>query len=486
MGQRVVALELAGQFVRAAVADRNWNSYQLIGVYERERAADEADLSGALARLIEAAGKPDVLISALPGEFVAKRLLELPFGDARRLQQVVPFALEEHLPFAVDDAAVAFCRVGRDGDKTLVLAALARKADLEKHFDLLRHAGLDPKIVTLVPFALAGILSRSRNGSKTAHVVLDIDHGSTSMVLIDSDGMPRALRTMGQGLNSHNGGPLERSAAGAILGTVRQTLLAHGSDGQLPELILTGPAAGESAVREQISEALAALVQHVNEFDCSPLIAGAKKEPARFAACFAMLLGEAPSKPLELLNFRQGEFAYRSRAGRLAAYRVPLALAGVALGLALLHFILGIATSARELQLLNREIAATAAPALGPASPTLAAPALQAKLTDMRKRLRLLGGNLGHGSPLDLLLALSQAVPPGISAQAYDLQIDDTGMKIQGTADSYGAVDQVKKALERSPQFDKIAVDHAASAAEGGKIDFTISAGARDAAEGAN
>ena len=158
-------------------------------------------MSGALARVIKAAGKPDVLISALPGEFVAKRLLELPFSDSRRLQQVVPFALEEHLPFAVDDAAVAFSRVGREGNKTLVLAALARKVDLEKHFELLRSAGLDPKIVTLVPFALAGILGRSRNGSKAAHVVLDIDHGSTSMVLIDSDGMPRALRTVGQGLN---------------------------------------------------------------------------------------------------------------------------------------------------------------------------------------------------------------------------------------------------------------------------------------------
>jgi hypothetical protein len=486
MGQRVVALELAGEFVRAAVADRNWNSYELIGVYERERAADEADLSGALARLISEIGKPDVLISALPGEFVAKRLLELPFGDSRRLHQVVPFALEEHLPFTVDDAAVAFSRVGREGDKTLVLAALARKADLEKHFALLRSAGLEPKVVTLIPFALAGILSRSRNGNKAAHVVLDIDHGSTSMVLIDSDGMPRALRTMGQGLNLRNGVPLERATAGAILGTVRQTLLAHGSDGALPELILTGPAAGEAGVREQIRDALAALVQHVNDFDCSGLIAGAKKEPTRFAACIAMLLGEAPAKPLELLNFRQGEFAYHSRAEGLAAFRAPLILASIVIGLALLHVTLGVATGARELHLLNREIAATTAPALGPSNPTLAAPALQAKLKDMRKQLRLLGGNLGHGSPLDLLLALSQAFPPGIPAQVYDLQIDDAGVKIQGTADSYTAVDQVKKALEHSPQFDKITVDHAASAGDTGKIDFTISAGAREAALGAN
>src|ERR1700678_1951906 len=168
MGQRVIALELAGEYVRAAVADRSWNSFALLGVFEQVRADDEADLSGPLARVISAAGRPDVLISALPGEFVAKRLLELPFTDKRRLNQVVPYALEEHMPFAIDDAAVAFTRVGREDNKTLVLAALARRVDLEKHLDLLGHAGLDPKIVTLAPFALAGILARSRNGSAAA------------------------------------------------------------------------------------------------------------------------------------------------------------------------------------------------------------------------------------------------------------------------------------------------------------------------------
>jgi hypothetical protein len=485
MGQRVVALELAGEYVRAAVADRSWNSFELVGVFEQERADDEADLSGALARLITKAGQPNVLISALPGEFVAKRLLELPFTDKRRLNQVVPFALEEHMPFAIDDAAVAFRRVGRQDEKTLVLAALARKADLEKHLDLLRGAGLDPKIVTLGPFALAGILARSRNGSAVPHVVLDMDQGSSSMVLIDADGMPRALRTVGQGLDLRDRGVmLGQSAASAILSTVRQTLLAHGS-GQPPELILAGPAAGVPEVQQQIGEALAALVNRVKDFDCSSLIPGSKNEPARFAACIAMLLGEAPSKPLELLNFRQGEFAYRGRSG-ITPFRVPLILAGVALGFALIHFFLGLGVGARELQLLNRDIAATVSPALGDPPPRLAQAALAAKLKEMRKSLRLMGGNLGHGSPLDLLLALSQGIPPGIPMQVYDMQIDDSGIKIEGTADSYGAIDQVKKALERSPQLEGIQVDHAAASSSEGKIDFRISAAGRDAALGAN
>src|SRR5262249_17194470 len=154
--------------------------------YEQERDNEESDLSGALDRIVDRTGKPDVVISALPGEFVAKRLLTLPFHDRRRLKQVVPFALEEHLPFAVDEAAVAFARVGSENDQTLVIAAFARKEEVHRHLDLLARSGLDPKTVTLSTLALAGLLTRLRNGHSVPHLVLDLDHACTSMVLIDA------------------------------------------------------------------------------------------------------------------------------------------------------------------------------------------------------------------------------------------------------------------------------------------------------------
>ena len=43
-------------------------------------------------------------------------------------------------------------------------------------------------------------------------------------------------------------------------------------------------------------------VHDLAEFDCSPLIQGIKSEPMRFSGCIAMLLGEAPARPLELLT----------------------------------------------------------------------------------------------------------------------------------------------------------------------------------------
>jgi hypothetical protein len=198
-----------------------------------------------------------------------------------------------------------------------------------------------------------------------------------------------------------------------------------------------------------------------------------------------MLLAEAPVKPLELLNFRLGEFAFRGRTGNLGPLRLTATLATVAVLLAVLHFILGVSTSARQLHLLNRQIEQITAPALGDADPAAAQGALKQKLTEMRKRLHLMGGNLGHGSPLDVLLALSRSIPPGVPVQVSDLLIDDSGLKIEGTADSFATVDQVKKALERTPEFEQIQVEHAAAGSDPGKIDFRISVSMREAPPGA-
>ena len=482
MSQRILALELAGERVRGAMAESTWNTLELRGAWEQERAEDEHDLTPAIARLVSLAGRPDLVVSALPGEFVAKRLLALPFRDRRRLQQVVPFALEEHLPFPVDDAAVAFARVGREDDKTLVIAAFASKRDLASHLELLSRAGLDPKTVTLGALALAGLLTRARNGRNAAHLLLDIDHASTSMVLIDAGGTPRAMRTVGQGISSPNGTPLAPMAAAAIVGAVRQTLLAHGSENDPPELVLTGPAAAAPAVRDQIGKALSVPIHDVEEFDCASFFAGGHAVSLRFAPCLAMLLGEAPNKPLELLNFRSGEFVYRGRTGVTAPLRLSIVLAATVIGFALLHFILSVSIGARQLHLLNREIAITAAPALGDTDPSRAQAVLSAKISAMRKRLNLLGGNLGHGSPLDVLLALSRAIPPGLPVQLSDLTVDDSGLKIEGTADSFATVDQVKKALERTPELGEIEVDHAAAGSDPGKVEFRMSASLKEGA----
>jgi type II secretion system protein L len=487
MAQRVLALEFAGDRVRAAVAERSWNSFKLDGVYDKVRADDEADLSGALSRLIAEAGQPDIVISALPADRVAKRLLELPFKDARRLHQVVPFALEEHLPFPVDNATVAFTRVGRAGEHTLVMAAMVRKSDLQQHLDLLQKAGLDPKTVTLAPLALAAMFTRAQNGAKPmAHLVVESDEESTSVVLVDLGGTPRALRSMRGGLMTSDGSPVSQDTAAPILNSVRQTLLAHGEEADQTEVIVAGAAAAYPKVRGLVADSLAMSVRDGAAFDYAGLFEGSVPNSGKYSSCIAMLLGELPSKPLELINFRQGEFMFRGRVrGDLSPLYTSGILAAALLAVIVFHFALGVSANLHRLSQLNAQIAAVAGPVLGESDPANADAQLKAGIAKMNHRLSLIGGNLTH-SPLDTLAAVSRALPPRFPVQMADVQIDSQGLRVTGQADSFATVDQAKKALEASGFFGSIEVAHAKAGSDPSKVDFRMDANFKGATAAAD
>ena len=482
MAQRVLALEFVGDRVRAAVAERSWNSFNLVGVYDKVRADDEADLSGALSRLVVETGQPDIVISALPADRVVKRMLELPFKDARRLHQVVPFALEEHLPFPVDNGTVAFTKVGREGDHTLVLAAMVRKTDLQHHLDLLQKAGLDPKIVTLAPLALAAMFSRAQNGNKPmAHLVVEGDESSTSVVLVDLGGTPRALRSMRGGLMMSDGSVVSQDVAAPILNSVRQTLLAHGEDADQTEVIVAGAAAAYPKVRGLLSDSLAMSVRDGGAFDYTGIFEGSVPNTGKYSSCVAMLLGEMPSKPTDLINFRQGEFLFRGRVrGDLSPFYTSGILLAALLGVLILNFVLGVSANLHRLSQINAEIAAVAGPVLGESDPADAKAQLKNGIAKMNTRLRLIGGNMTH-SPLDTLMAVSRALPPRFPVEMADVQIDSQGLRVTGQADSFATVDQAKRALDKSGYFGSIEVAHAKAGSDPSKVDFRMDASFKDA-----
>ena len=481
MPQRILALEMPGHTVRAAVAERTWNTFHIEGVFEEELETGEADLEGALSRILARIGRPDVVITSIGSEFVVKRLLELPFSDLRKLHQVVPFALEEHLPFPVDDAVVAFTRVGTDADSTLVVAELARKNDLKRHLDLLAKVGLDPRTVTLSELAIARLLSRSQTASTNAHLLMDIEPTSTSMVLLDSDGTPRALRTVHAGITADEEGPIAEAHANSILGVARQTLLAHSSDTEGLDIILAGSAAGIPALREELSEALSLAVRDAAEFDYSFLLNGMRPDMSRYAACLAMLLSELPNKPAELLNFRQGEFAFKGRIrGDLTAFYTTGIIAAVGIVLALTHFGLGVGNQLHRLHAINRQIASMTTPALGSHPPKDPVAALRSGIIKMSKRLALIGGNSGKDSPLEAMLAVSRDVPKRFPVEMQDVNVDESGLRLTGEADSFTTVDQMKKSLLQDDYFGNIEVSHA-KAGTNGKVEFQVEAKFKDA-----
>src|SRR5438105_9437064 len=146
-------------------------------------------------------GPDDSIAVALPGSLVATHLIALPFPDPRRIAQVLPAEVEAAIPFDLSEVVWDAAILGVPGGKTEVLVGVVRKAALREHLDALAAAGLDPRVVTLAPLALAalgerGILVAQGEPPLTA-VLLDAGPDRADLALLDG-GRPvlaRALTT---------------------------------------------------------------------------------------------------------------------------------------------------------------------------------------------------------------------------------------------------------------------------------------------------
>src|SRR5258708_12238869 len=113
-----------------------------------------------------------------------------------------------------------------------------------------------------------------------------------------------------------------------------------------------------------------------------------------------MLLGEFPTKPVDLINFRQGEFMFRGRVrGDLSPFYTSGILAAALLAVIILHFALGVSANLKRLSQVNADIAAVAAPVLGETDPANAKVQLQPGIAKINKRLNLIPRNLPHSPP---------------------------------------------------------------------------------------
>jgi type II secretion system protein L len=474
MAQRILALELGRDWVKAALAERTWNSLTLIGTFIAERHESEPDAQAALDRLMEQVGSVDITVSAIPGELVAKRLLSLPFKNRRQLEQAVPFAMEEHLPFAVDEGIVGLMPFERREAGTLVMACFVRRKDLRAHLNTLGAAGLDPKLVTVSALALPALFAPASGEGSGARLVLEVGQWSASMVLLDKDGVARTFRVVTAGSLSANGAGGPQTLDAATLKTLRQTLNDQTLKSESPEIVVIGDENGE--LTSQLASEFSLPVRSARALVGADRLAGASTLDMEFAGCLAMLLSQHPHMGFELVNFRQGEFIFMGRGADLGPWRTPLLFACVLGLLGALHISLDLAARYRRLNLLNAQVSAAAAPVLGPRPASDAIPGLRHAIAQSQKRLWMLGGKGSRTSSLDVMLAVSRALRPSMGIQLAELTFDESGVKLTGQAASYASISMLKQELAKQPEFGDITVSEAKASSESGRVDFRASA----------
>jgi type IV pilus assembly protein PilM len=472
--------------------------------------ANELDVLRDCAQALGLAGER--VVTAVPGDRVARRAMHFPFRERRRIAQAVPFEIENETPFDLDDVFVDWELVGEDRAASDVLASVVHRTEVASRLEALRDAGLGARVLEVEGLALANLAAFVEMPG--TRLLIDLGHRKTTLCLL-VDGVARAARTLPLGARllteaiarernldwdeaenakcrdgvfgadlAPSSPAIERALTRLVRELVRtvggfESALGAPPEKAIDEITLLGGGARLQRVDEYLS---AQLGIRCARFSVPPgestgafLAAG---DPLRFAPALALAL-RGTFRARTRMNFLQAEFAPRLDLRRiLGQFRGSLVLAGIALVLLLATGVARVAIQNQRAAALEAELAQIwnqVQP--GKPMPSNVSRGLEGALREAQQRADFLGIYGGNLSALDILTEISKLVPKDLDVIFEEMSIDGQVVRFRGHTKSFAAVDQLKTALAAFPHFGEIRVaEIQADSARGGN-NFSVTIG---------
>lgn len=159
----------------------------------------------AIAEIVKELAPYDHIRTSLSSSVVVYKELTLPFLDEEKIIQVLPFEIEQYLPFSTQDAIIEFVitKINKEQKSCDILAAAVKKEYVVEHLAYFKAAGIEPTAITIDLFDLYGLYKNIPAYASLAGgiVLVDIGFNVTHIAYI-LNGQLRAIRSLPRGLTT--------------------------------------------------------------------------------------------------------------------------------------------------------------------------------------------------------------------------------------------------------------------------------------------
>ncbi len=411
------------------------------------------------------------VILSIPTDHVICRNIQVPFTDAKKIRQIVPFELEPRLAFPVDNLIIDFQKIDSTDNNTRLMVIAAEISRLKSILELASAHHMDPE--ALVPGAYAtGWRLCQRPDMPEDWILLDFSAGRCALLAVHRRKVC-LMRSLPAALSSAD-------AAGLIAGHIQQSLA--GMDEIIQgafepaRIVASRVAQGGEVLLNQLSDRLGSKIEIIDLFETEGLKPAPEAPTATTGlnnalACALMAAEGHPGA----LNFRQGPLSARSR---LLEYRPLLLRAGAflaaALLLALVSVLLDISSLERAVNDTKAQINHLFNSAL-PNEHTIVDPVHQLTIAmeELKKKAIAAGGER-HLPAIDILYDVSTEIPASLNIRLSTLVAGDQSILLTGVTDSFNAVNKMKDHLEKNKSFRIVKINSANMDQNGKRIRFKI------------
>jgi general secretion pathway protein L len=514
LARRILGLDIGSHAAKAVELRQTLRGVEVVQLRHLPLDAPTPAVASELRDLVQLYDLPGDTVVSLAGDRISTRRLEFPFRDRRKVGPAVPFEVEGHVPFPLDEYVVDWEIVGEQKSQTQVLATLAPRSEVALLIETLGQAGLSPRIVEAEGLVLSNLSSVFDLSG--VRLLVDVGHRKSTLCLC-LEGRVIATRTVpvaGAALTRAVARDRELGEIDAervkieegVLGVRRNTASLEVLDRLAREILRTvgslesllpGGVTGLSSVQllggtgrlhrldEFLSERMGVAVQRLAS-PAGPLGAAllAGGDPLLFAPALALAL-RGSSRATTRMNLRQGDLGPRidyRQVGR--EMRLTLALGAAALLLAVTS--LGVRMTLDARRAAGAEARANGLVAFVlPDAPRTGSPlaAMQEAVRRTERRADTLGVYRGNLSALDILTEISRLVPANLDVVFEELSIERQVIQIKGHSPSFGSVDQLRAQLARFAPFSEITVGDITADARRGGQNFSVRISLSDESE---
>ncbi len=494
MAQITLGVDISDDLLNAAVVAGRGNDQQVVAcasvVLE-----EHDDIPEMLPVLLEQLNwQGGRCVSGLPLSCLSLRNLTLPFTNEKKLQQVLPMEMEEHLLTPVGEQILATAISGQDRDGTHLLVAAVDKSTLAAHLETFQASGLDPDIVCPGGFALAESLSATGVDGRN-FLLLYGDMGSMTMVICQQ-GMVVFMRRLSypekvftDAIFTFNGSSVRISdhdaanaAVSGLCDGVQRSLdyfrFSCGLEVEPDHVVLAGPMQLAKGFQQKIEAGLGlpCRVCDLVRSGAVALSADAAEswQPAVYDRALALAL-KGGAKQVSL-NFRRDEFASTRHLLGSKRQAAGLALAAGLLVVLLFGYLI---VDHQSLKQRHDRLAGQMEQIFRksfPGTSRIVDPLvqMQSKLREAEAPTVSMPLFTQEKRVLAILADVSARIPATLSIHVSRLVIDQGGVKLKGTTDAFNNVNMIKNVLSKSPRFAEVNIVSATKAKKKGVIRFEI------------
>ena len=428
---------------------------------------------------------------------VSFKNLSMPFTDLRKIRQTIGFELETMMASTVEKHLIDFIDINRSGAQTDLIAAVVKREYIAAHLDMFSALGFEPESLDIRNLSLANQIMMQQDtpangvllylGSQSSSFVLFLDRKIVLIRQLSHSDKGLALAVSQVARKDSSGGlnesqPYEAGLTALcrmITLTLRGFQVESGTTHRPEKVFLTGPGAlipeiaATMTDQLEIPVTLLDLLETAQNIQLSPDLENIY-EPQIMDNGLALALRE--SRKSKGFNFRREEFQVTTQFVKL---KKELIQAAIFCSIILILFSINLGVDYHDLKKrtanLDNQIRGIFTQTF-PEITNIVDPLQQAKtrISELQAMSSTAPGLGSQGTVLEILNDISSRIPAELELQVNRMVVDQEGIQIRGTTDTFNTVDAIKKGLESSQMYGNVIIASANLDKTGKGVRFEI------------